>query len=82
MTWVKDGVFTTTTEFVNNAFRFFTSYGDWGSGRNYPYYLNDGFTIDPNFEDANDGDNNFQFVGTPGTYTITVNYLDNTITLE
>ena len=82
MTFVQDGIFTTSTEFINDAFRFFTSEGDWGSGQNYPYFESDGFVIDANFENANDGDSNFQFVGTPGTYTITVNYIDKVITLE
>lgn len=82
MTWVQDGIYTATTEFINNAFRFFTAYNDWGSGRNYPWYENDEFIIDNNFENANDGDSNFQFVGTPGTYTITVNYIDKTIIVE
>jgi len=82
MTWVKDGVFEATTTFSNDTFRFFTNFGDWGSGRNYPYYVGEGFTIDSNFEDAQDGDNNFRFLGTPGVYTITVNYLDKTITLS
>lgn len=82
MTWVQDGIFRATTGFINDTFRFFTADGDWGSGRNYPYYVTEGFEIDANFVNADDGDKNFRFVGTPGTYTITVNYLDKTITLE
>lgn len=82
MTWVKDGVFEAVTSFENDAFRFFTGFGDWGSGRNYPYYVNEGYEIDDNFVDAEDGDNNFQFVGTPGTYKIVVNEIDKTIVLS
>lgn len=83
MTWVQDGIFRVETEFINETFRFFTAYADWGSGRNYPYYdVTEGFSIDANFENANDGDSNFRFIGTPGTYTITVNYLEKKITLE
>ncbi len=82
MTWVKDGVFTVNTSFVNDAFRFFTKQGDWGSGRNYPYYADDDFEIDSNFENAEDGDKNFKFNGTPGTYTVTVDYFNKTITLS
>jgi len=82
MTWVQDGIYTATTGFINDTFRLFTASGDWGSGRNYPYYTTEGFDIDAKFENANDGDSNFKFIGTPGTYTITVNYLDKTITLE
>ena len=33
-------------------------------GRNYPWYVAEGYTIDSNFEDAQDGDNNFAFIGT------------------
>lgn len=82
MTWVKDGVFEATTEFVNDAFRFFEKEGDWGSGLNYPYFLNEGYTIDVRFEDAQDGDNNFKFIGSPGSYTITLDNNDKTIILS
>lgn len=82
MTWVKDGVFEATTEFAKEAFRFFKNEGDWGSGRNYPYYLNEGYTIDDRFEDAQDGDNNFRFIGTPGIYKIVVNQISKTIVLS
>ena len=79
---IQDGVFQGTTEFVNNAFRFFTVEGEWASGLNYPYYIGEGYTIDANFEDALDGDNNFQFIGTPGTYTMTLNNNDKTIVVS
>jgi hypothetical protein len=82
MTWVKDGIFETTTEFANEAFRFFRKEGDWGSGLNYPYFLNEGYTIDDQFEDAQDGDNNFKFIGTPGIYKIVVNHIAKTIVLS
>ncbi len=80
MTLTQVDVFEVTTDLVNDAFRFFTVNGDWGSGLNYPYFINDGYTIDANFEDAQDGDNNFRFVGTPGVYAITVNGVNKTIT--
>ena len=67
---------------TNEAFRFFSVRDDWGSGINYPFYVNEGYTIDSNFEDALDGDNNFRFIGTPGTYTITINTFNKTITLQ
>lgn len=67
---------------ADNNFRFFTSEGDWASGRNYPYYVSEGYTIDPLFEDALDGDNNFAFTGTSGTYFITIDDVNKTITLE
>lgn len=71
-----------TLAFTNETFRFFTTEGDWGSGRNYPYYVDEDFTIDSNFEDAMDGDNNFRFIGTPGTYTISIDAANKTITLQ
>lgn len=79
MTLVDVDIFEVTTSFVNDAFRFFTVDGDWGSGLNYPHFIADGYTIDSNFEDALDGDNNFRFIGTPGVYKITVNGNDKTI---
>ena len=76
------GVYEGTINLVNDAFRFFTVKDDWGSGRNFPYYVNEGYTIDANFEDAQDGDNNFRFVGTPGSYTIVINTNNKTISLN
>lgn len=64
------------------AFRFFTSEGDWSSGQNYPFFADAGYTIDMNFEDAMDGDNNFRFIGDTGYYYLEVNTVDLTITLD
>ncbi|MEN0002519.1 MAG: SusF/SusE family outer membrane protein [Bacteroidota bacterium] len=75
-------VWSATLAINNGTFRFFNIQDDWGSGLNYPYFIGEGYTIDENFEDAEDGDNNFRFIGTPGTYTITVNAIDKTITLN
>lgn len=82
LTQIEDGVFQGTTDFINDTFRFFTVEGDWGSGLNYPYYVDQGYTIDANFEDALDGDNNFRFIGTPGKYTMTLNNNDKTIVVS
>jgi hypothetical protein len=80
MTWVSDGVFTATTEFINNgAFRFFKQAG-WADSYNYPAFSTGSVTS--LLENANDGDSNFKFVGTTGNYTITVNLLNYTITME
>jgi hypothetical protein len=68
--------------FTVETFRFFTVEGDWGSGLNYPYYESEGYTIDPNFENAMDGDSNFRFIGTPGNYTISIDAANKTITLQ
>jgi len=78
---IQDNVFQGTTAFINDTFRFFTVEGDWSSGLNYPYYVGQGYTIDANFEDALDGDNNFRFIGTPGTYTMTLDNNNKTIVL-
>lgn len=75
-------IWSATLEFNTGVFRFFSVQDDWGSGLNYPYFIDEGYTIDTNFEDAVDGDNNFSFIGTPGTYTITVNAIDKTIVLN
>ncbi len=76
---VSPGVYSGDVAFNNDAFRFFTVNNDWGSGLNYPYYEGEGFTIDSEFNNANDGDSNFFFNGTPGTYTLTVDTLNKTI---
>jgi len=77
-----DGVWSGDIELTNDAFRFFTILDDWASGRNYPYYVDAGYTIDADLVDAGDGDNNFSFVGTPGTYSVTIDTNNLTITIE
>ncbi len=76
-----DNVFSTNINLINDTFRFFLTEGDWDSGQNFPYYVNEGYTIDPKLEDALDGDNNFRFTGTPGKYLMTVDAVNKTITL-
>lgn len=66
----------------SNNFRFFTENGNWDSGRNYPYFIDEGYTIDERFEDAEDGDNNFAFIGTEGSYILEVDSNEKTITLQ
>lgn len=65
-------------------FRFFEDADlQWDSpSYNFPYFADDSFTIDPLFQDAEDGDNNFQFIGDAGTYFLTVDMENKTITLE
>jgi len=81
MTWVSNGVFEATTDFLNGeTFRFFAQ-KDWGpTSYNYPYFP--AGSVDPLFENADDGDKNFRFVGTTGAYKITLNMLDNTVVME
>ncbi|MEN8857382.1 MAG: SusE domain-containing protein [Flavobacteriaceae bacterium] len=66
----------------NDIFRFFQTFGTWDTNNNFAYYVDQGFTIDSNFEDDGGNDSNFNFIGTPGTYTLTVNAIDKTITLN
>ncbi len=80
-----DGIFSGSVNFSNEGeanFRFFTINGDWSSGRNYPWFVNEGYNIDPNFEDALDGDNNFKFVGASGNYILTVDETNKVIILD
>ncbi|MBK6267276.1 SusE domain-containing protein [Marivirga sp. S37H4] len=82
MIQIKENVWVSVLNFENDAFRFFETEGDWGSGRNYPYYENEGYTIDASFENALDGDSNFRFIGTPGIYKITLDAVNKSIILE
>ena len=79
-----DGVYSGSVTLANDSFRFFTdSTLEWDSPSfNYPYYVSEGYTIDSNFVDAMDGDNNFSFTGAPGTYTLTVDTVNMSITLN
>ncbi len=81
LTWISNGIFEATTEFINGeAFRFFAQ-ADWGpTSYNYPYF--DDGSVDPLFENAGDGDSNFRFTGTTGVYKIKVNMLDLIITMS
>ncbi len=77
MTYLKPGVFTAQVTFSNDAFRFFAQ-ADWGpTSYNYPFFT----SVAPDFENANDGDSNLKFIGTPGSRKITVNLNDKTVTL-
>ncbi|SHG98754.1 SusE domain-containing protein [Winogradskyella jejuensis] len=80
-------VYTVNVDLINNVdgdgnFRFFTTDNDWGSGINYPGFIDQGYTIDPMFEDAMDGDNNFLFTGPSGKYFLTIDANNLTITLD
>ncbi len=77
MTFIKSGVFEATATFSNETFRFFAQ-ADWGpTSYNYPYFE----TVDSNFENANDDDSNFRYVGTPGSQKITVDLNARTVIL-
>lgn len=75
MTYMKPGVFSVTANFVNDSFRFFAQ-PDWApTSYNFPYFT----TVDPAFTNANDGDKNFKFVGTPGPMKIIVDLNAKTV---
>lgn len=76
-----DNVLTARTNLINDTFRFFLDNGDWGSGRNYPYYVTNGYKISTSLVNAADGDQNFRFTGTPGTYRIKIDGNIKTVTL-
>jgi starch-binding outer membrane protein SusE/F len=80
MTWVKEGQWTATTDFVNGeAFRFFAQQ-DWGpTSYNYPYFASGSVTA--LLENADDGDKNFRVVAATGDYTITVDLPTFTVTM-
>lgn len=82
-----DGVWSGNVSFQNNGgadnnFRFFTEATNWDSGRNFPFYADAGYTIDSDLVNAMDGDSNFAFVGTTGTYFLTIDTNTKVITLE
>lgn len=78
---ISPNVWEATFALSSGVFRFFQISGDWGSGLNYTYYEGEGYIIDSNLENDGGDDANFNFVGTPGTYVVTVNAIDKTITL-
>lgn len=83
LTWLSNGIYRATATFTNSGasstFRFFAQQ-DWGpTSYNYPYFS--AGTISNLFVNANDGDKNFLFTGTTGSFKITVNMLDLIISM-
>jgi hypothetical protein len=66
----------------NDVFRFFHVFNTWDTKNNFAFYADAGFKINANLVNDGSGDANFKFVGTPGTYKLTINGIDKTITLE
>lgn len=77
----NDNVLVATTSLINDAFRFFTVKNDWASGRNYPWYVAEGYKISSSLTNALDSDSNFRFTGTPGTYRIKIDGVNKTVTV-
>ena len=78
----KPDVWSASIALNQGVFRFFPTFNDWNDSFNYPYYADKGFTIDSNFETQGDSDENFKFIGTPGTFTMTIDAVNKTITLK
>jgi len=77
-----NGVLTMTADFLNgseDAFRFFTTEGEWSTGRNYPYYTGLGYKIVSTLINNGDGDSNFRNVGPVGKYKLTIDSNNKTI---
>ena len=72
----NNGVLTMTANFsgvaADDTFRFFTTSGDWNTGRNYEWYATAGYKIVSTLVNAMDGDKNFKNVGPTGSYLLTI----------
>lgn len=77
----NDQILNATADLVNDSFRFFTTSGDWNSGRNYPWYVSAGYKISSSLVNAADGDQNFRFIGTPDKYRIKIDEVSKTLTV-
>ncbi|WP_298486192.1 glycosyl hydrolase 53 family protein [uncultured Maribacter sp.] len=66
----------------DKIFRFFQIFETWDTNNNYTHYESQAYTIDANFENDGSADSNFKFIGTNGTYTLTINGNNKTITLQ
>ncbi|NLP56834.1 SusE domain-containing protein [Lutibacter sp. B1] len=77
-----DGVFATRVKLTSGTFRFFAVPTDSNISYNYDYFASKGYTIDSLLENANDDAMNFMFTGGEGTWDLTLNTIDKTITLE
>jgi hypothetical protein len=75
-------IWSASIQLNNNIFRFFQTFGTYDTNNNFQYYIDQGFTIDSNFESDGGPDANFNFIGTAGTYNLTINAVEKTITLN
>ncbi|WP_396145591.1 SusE domain-containing protein [Flavobacterium sp.] len=79
-----NGVLSMTADFLNgtnDTFRFFTTEGDWNTGRNYPYYSGLNYKIVSTLVNAADGDQNFRNTGVAGKYKLTIDSNNKTINI-
>ena len=63
-------------------FRWFTADNNWDSGRNYPWYVDAGYTIDEDLTNAEDNDSNFKYIGVSGARFVTIDDLNKVISLD
>lgn len=75
-------IWSASIQLNNNIFRFFQTFGTYDTNNNFQYYIDQGFTIDSNFESDGGPDANFNFIGTAGTYNLTINAVEKTIILN
>ncbi|TRZ44288.1 SusE domain-containing protein [Robertkochia solimangrovi] len=82
LTEISPYIYAANLDFNSGIFRFFTINGDWGSDLKYSYFDDEGYTIDSRLASAEDNDGNFTFAGDAGNYTMTINMIEKTLTLE
>ena len=75
-------VWSASIQLSNDVFRFFQTFNSWDTNTSFGAYEAEGFTIDSNFENDNSADENFNFIGTPGTYTLTIDAVYKEIRLD
>lgn len=81
LTWQSGGTFTGTTTFTNGSiFRFFITpaWTQPGNELNYNSFT----TIDTDLSNGGGGDQNLQFNGTTGSYTITVDLINSSVDIN
>jgi len=76
------GIWSASLELKTGVFRFFQTFETWDTDNNYDFYQNQGYDIDSNFQSDGGSDANFEFVGTPGIYTLTINVNTKKIELQ
>lgn len=76
---ISDGVYKGSATFSNGSnFRFFEEVDNWSDD----FSFSDFTSVPADFIAVGDGDDNFQFSGTDGVYTVTVDLVNQSITLE
>lgn len=81
-TEAKPDIWSASITLSNDVFRFFHIFNTWDTKNNFASYSDAGYTINNNLVNDGSGDANFKFTGAPGTYKLTINGIDKTITLE